>query len=186
LKAAARLSFIALPPLLVLANASTPVCASIGQAAPALGVQELSGQDFDLARLRGKVVVVNFWATWCPPCRREMPALNAFYHKYHSDGVDMIGLSVDRPRDRPDVIKVMKSLRYPAAMLDDASANGFGEPSELPATYVIDTHGVVRVELTPDEKTVTEQSLAAVVLPLLRERTTMLDSMQGFRTSAHK
>jgi cytochrome c biogenesis protein CcmG, thiol:disulfide interchange protein DsbE len=115
-----------------------------------------------------------------------MPALNAFYQKYHSDGLDMIGLSVDRPRDRSEVAKVMQTFSYPAAMLHDASANGFNEPSELPITYVIDTHGIVRAELAPDEKPVTEQSLAQAVLPLLRERTAAPRSVQGLRTSVHK
>jgi thiol-disulfide isomerase/thioredoxin len=173
-------------PFLVLGNAPDLFGADVGQAAPALAVRELSGQDFDLTRLRGKVVLVNFWTTWCPPCRKEMPVLGYFYGKYHSDGLDMIGLSIDRPRDRPEVIKVMKSLGYPAAMLDDASANGFGKPSELPITYVIDTHGIVRAELTPVEKAVTEQTLVAVVLPLLRERSAMLRPMREPRASAHE
>jgi thiol-disulfide isomerase/thioredoxin len=55
----------------------------LGQPAPALLVQELNGQTFDLAALRGKVVVINFWATWCPPCRQEMPTLDAFYRRHH-------------------------------------------------------------------------------------------------------
>ncbi len=79
----------------------------------------------------------------------------------------MIGLSADRHHDRGDVIKVMQSLSYPAAMLENAKRNGFGSPTELPVTYVIDAHGVVRVKLTPNVNAVTETSLSAVVLPLL-------------------
>lgn len=143
--------------------------ATVGKPAPALVVQELGGQTFDLAKLRGKVVIVNFWATWCPPCRKEMPALDAFYRRYRSQGLALIGLSADRRRDKSDVIKVMQSFGYPAAMLDDAKVNEFGEPSSLPTTYIIDRHGIVRAKLTPDDKQpVTAQSLAAAVLPLLK------------------
>src|SRR5208337_2327447 len=133
--------------LLAIAFAATVACSAYaavdtGQTAPALVVQELNGQTFDLAALRGKVVVINFWATWCPPCREEMPALDAFYRRYHGQGLEMIGLSTDRPHDRSDVSKVMHSYSYPAAMLDDAKVNDFGPPNVLPVTFVVDRKGV--------------------------------------------
>src|ERR1700758_1674476 len=103
-----------------------------GQPAPALVIEELNGTAFDLANQRGKVVIVNFWATWCPPCRKEMPALDAFYRRYKAAGLEMIGLSADRPHDRSDVVKVMQSFSYPAAMLDDVKSDGFGDPCVLP------------------------------------------------------
>jgi cytochrome c biogenesis protein CcmG, thiol:disulfide interchange protein DsbE len=142
----------------------------VGQPAPSLVVQELDGQTFDLGAARGKVVVISFWATWCPPCRKEMPVLDALYRRYHGQGLEMIGLSADRPRDRSDVQKVMQSFSYPAAMLDDAKVNDFGAPSALPKTIVIDAHGIVRAEMTPDQTAVTEKSLSAAVLPLLPNR----------------
>jgi cytochrome c biogenesis protein CcmG/thiol:disulfide interchange protein DsbE len=159
----------------MIAYAAGPVFAlpTVGKPTPALIVQELGGQTFDLAKLRGKVVIVNFWATWCPPCRKEMPALDAFYRRYRSQGLALIGLSADRRHDKSDVVKVMQSFSYPAAMLDDATVNEFGAPSSLPTTYIIGRHGIVRAKLTPDDKQpVTEQSLAAAVLPLLKPHRT--------------
>jgi cytochrome c biogenesis protein CcmG/thiol:disulfide interchange protein DsbE len=140
---------------------------TVGNAAPALVMPELDGKTFDLSALRGKVVIVNFWATWCPPCRKEMPALDAFYRRYHGDGLEMIGASADRPHDRSDVIKVMQSLSYPVGMMDDATVNDFGSPDALPMTVIVDSKGVVRAKFTPDQTPVTEKSLADAVLPLL-------------------
>ena len=166
---ASRLLLIALPLVLVtLMKPSDLLCAtSVGQAAPALVVEELNGHTFDLAAERGKVTIVNFWATWCPPCRKEMPALDAFYKRYHAQGLEMIGLSADRPHDRSEVAKIMASFSYPAAMLKDTKSDGFDEPSALPVTYVVDKNGILRAKLVPDDKPLTEQTLAAVVMPLL-------------------
>jgi len=157
---------------LALKGFSPLACAAtdVGQPAPSLVVQELDGQTFDLSAVRDKVVIVSFWATWCPPCRAEMPVLDAFYRRYHGEGLEMIGLSADRPHDRSDVTKVMQSFSYPAAMLDDAKVNDFGTPSALPMTIVIDGHGIIRAQLTPDQKAVTEKSLSAAVLPLLQQK----------------
>jgi thiol-disulfide isomerase/thioredoxin len=152
------------------APGSAQAATEVGQPAPSLIVQELDGKKFDLGAVRGKVVVLSFWATWCPPCRAEMPVLDAFYRRYHGHGLEMIGLSADRPHDRSDVTKVMQSFSYPAAMLDDAKVNDFGAPSALPMTIIIDGHGIIRAQLTPDQTAVTEKSLSAAVLPLLQQK----------------
>jgi len=141
--------------------------ATVGNAAPALVVPELDGQAFDLSAQRGKVVIVNFWATWCPPCREEMPALDALYRRSHGNGLEMIGVSMDRPHDRSDVYKVMQSFSYPAAMLYDAKVNDFGSPEVLPVTFVVDRSGVIRAKLTSDQAPVSEKSLTDAVVPLL-------------------
>jgi cytochrome c biogenesis protein CcmG/thiol:disulfide interchange protein DsbE len=178
LRTAPCLVFIAACAALAVSAGGVALAAAIvDQATPALVVQELNGQTFDIAKLRGKVVIISFWATWCPPCRKEIPALDAFYRRYHAQGVELIGLSADRPRDRSEVVKMMQSVNYPAAMLDDAKVNGFGTPSALPTTYVVDADGVVRSKST-DTEVVTEQSLAKMVLPLLPQRTATQGSTQ--------
>lgn len=164
------ISFSAWGLLLLLAlGLSHPAWGSpkVGQAAPALTVTKLDGQIFDLSALRGKVVVVNFWATWCPPCRVELPEMDKFYREYQGRGVVIIALSIERSRDRGDVRKAMQPFAFPAAMLCDAKANGFGEANSIPDTYVIDKNGVLRATFIAGKPTVTEKSLSDAVLPLL-------------------
>ena len=157
--------------------------ATVGQAAPALVVQELDGQTFDLGAQHGKVVVVNFWCTWCPPCRKEMPALDAFYRRYRSRGLEMIGVSADRARDRADVRRFMMPFSYPAAMLDDATVDGFGKPNAVPVTFVIDASGIVRARLISEQTPLTEKTLSDAIVPLLpREAATPSPQDRGRST----
>jgi cytochrome c biogenesis protein CcmG, thiol:disulfide interchange protein DsbE len=97
-----------------------------------------------------------------------MPALDAFYRQHHGQGLEMIGISADLMRDRDDVVKMMKSFSYPAAMLREVKENGFGAPKDLPITYVIDRNEVLRAVLTPDHVEITQKSLDDTVLPLLK------------------
>ena len=127
----------------------------------------MDGKTFDLAAQRGHPVIVNFWATWCPPCREEMPALDAFYARFHGQGVELVGISADRSRDRDAVVKTAQTVHYKLALLGEAETNGFGKPAELPVTYVIDPAGTVRAVLTPEAEAITEAVLEKIVAPLL-------------------
>jgi len=137
---------------------------SINDAAPALVLSELGGETFDLSKLRGKVVLVNYWATRCAPCKKEMPVLNSFYRRYHEQGLEIIGISADHPEDFPKMRKISGTLAYPTSTLDRISQDGFGPPDGFPLTYVIDRDGVVRDKFID----VREQLLHDVVLPLLQ------------------
>jgi len=152
----------------VAAAAAPPV--EVGHAAPSLLVAQLDGRPFDLAAERGRVVIVNYWATWCSPCRAEMPVLDAFYRRYRARGLVLIGVSVDDAQDRAQVAGIMTKFTYPAALATDAKVNGFGPPVAVPMTWIIDTGGIVRARLVAGNA-VTEASLEQAVLPLLPKRT---------------
>jgi cytochrome c biogenesis protein CcmG, thiol:disulfide interchange protein DsbE len=136
---------------------------AIDQAAPALVAGTLDGQVFDLGKLRGDVVLVNYWATWCAPCRKDMPKLDAFYRRYHGRHLSMIGISVDRPKDLQKVRKVGATLAYPVAMLKSVTDDGFGPPEGVPITFIVDADGKVRDRMID----VRDELLTGLVLPLL-------------------
>ncbi len=145
------------------AAASADVGLDNGEAAPALVLTGFDGNAFDLAQLRGKVVLVNYWATWCAPCRKEMPTLDAFYRRYHAQGLEMVGISIDFQRDLEKARRMAKTVGYPTAHTGGITDNSFGTPTAVPVTYVIDAEGIVRDKFiaTPDKL------LHDVVVPLL-------------------
>ena len=141
-----------------------------GDTAPELDATTLGGTVFTLAAQKGKVVVFNLWATWCTPCRDEMPQLDAFYRKFAARGVVVFGLSEDSVDQAGDVREAMKPFTYPVALARAARDNGFHMPRVLPITYVIDAQGVIRAKLWPGGTPVSEANLEKAVLPLLPEQ----------------
>jgi thiol-disulfide isomerase/thioredoxin len=139
----------------------------VGAPAPEVALTALDGQPIDIAALKGKVVVANVWATWCGPCRAEMPMLDAFYQAHRGRGVVLLGLSADRTRDLPAVRKVMAAFSYPAGLLAAARIDHLGEPRILPVTLVIDRAGVVRSVFGANGTPLTQALLEAAVKPLL-------------------
>ena len=164
-------TWLRLPLLTLIALSAAPAASAaprIGGPAPPLIARELDGKVFDLARLRGQVVMVSFWATWCSPCRGEMPVLDAFYRRYRRRGLALIALSIDQPLNAARVRREMRPFSYPAALASTARVNGFGEPLAVPMTYVVDASGRIRLRLvgaqTPGDL---RARLRREVLPLL-------------------
>lgn len=160
-----RLALIASAAIMWRVEAPGPAYAApeIGAAVPALVLITLDGQTFDLAKLRGKVVLVNYWATWCAPCRKEMPRLSAFYRRYHGQGLEMIGISIDFPRDFEKARKAAQTVDYPTALSKAISEDGFGTPKGVPITWVIGADGKVRDRFIE----VRDELLNGIVAPLL-------------------
>jgi thiol-disulfide isomerase/thioredoxin len=148
---------------ILLAVAGPAAAQKVGAPAPGLVGQTIDGKPFDLAKLRGHVVVANVWATWCTPCRVEMPTLDAFYKSHKAQGLVLVGLSADRAKDAATVDRVMSAFSYPAIILKDAKVDGFTPPNILPVTYVIDAKGVVRSALLYTDKPLSEADLDAAV-----------------------
>ena len=115
-----------------------------GSVAPDFTLPVLGGGEASLSALKGKVVVVNFWATWCPPCLVEMPVLNELYAAYKDQGVEVLGLSLDEEGlsvTKPFVEKL--KVTYPIVEADRKAYQDYGNILTIPHTFVIDRAGKV-------------------------------------------
>ena len=164
---AKSLTFLAAGFCALLLSSPVRADATIGQPAPAFVATTLDGKPFDLAALKGKVVILHFWASWCAPCREEMPNLEAVFRHYHGQGLETFAISADRPHTRGDVDQVMHYFSFPAAMLDKVSKNELGTINAVPVTYVIAKDGTVDAIMTPDTQPLTENGLGDEVKKLL-------------------
>jgi thiol-disulfide isomerase/thioredoxin len=113
--------------------------------APSLQLKNLAGHSFRLDDYKGKVVLVNFWATWCPPCRTEIPELIRWQRKYRNQGLQVIGITYP-PQRRSELLRFIKKTRvnYPVVMGTTATKMLFTSSEILPITVVIDSDGNMR------------------------------------------
>ena len=114
-----------------------------------------------------RILVVNLWATWCVPCRKEMPDIEAFYKQYKSRGVDVIAVSLDDRDELAKVKQVMTAYSFPAALAVDSDLRGLGRLRHVPATFVIDKNGVLKRNGWHLPASVDFATLESAVLPLL-------------------
>ena len=111
---------------------------------PELSLRDLSGVEQSLAALRGRVVVLNFWATWCEPCRREMPDLAAIQNDYAALGVQVVGATADAAEDRAKVLQFIRETKVNFPVWTGATAAlmpRFGLAPVLPGTVILDREG---------------------------------------------
>jgi peroxiredoxin len=112
--------------------------------APEFARKDMNHKRLDLNSFRGKVVLLNFWATWCAPCQLEMPRFISWQSQFGSRGLQVIGISMD---DDPTAVRNLcakLNVNYPVAMGDEKIGELYGGVLGLPVIYLIDTHGEIR------------------------------------------
>ncbi|HWY53595.1 MAG TPA: TlpA disulfide reductase family protein [Terriglobales bacterium] len=145
-----------------------PVIAAgeVGSRLPDFSVKDLQGHALSSADLRGKVVLVDFWATWCQPCKKEMPGYQKLLDRYGSRGFVVIGFKFDTMRDMEDPIQFAKGIavHYPLAVATEDVKQKFGGIEGLPTTMVYDRQGVLRTKVIGFEYT---DNIEQALKPLL-------------------
>jgi peroxiredoxin len=150
------------------AAAATAQAAAIdvGSPAPTWKLKDMQGKTISSADFKGKVVVVDFWATWCPPCVSEIPGYIELQKKYADQGLVFVGLSVDQAG--PEVVNKFIAdhhVNYDVALADEKTASAFGGFEAIPTTFVIDRTGHIANMKTGS---MPEAAFEALLEPLLK------------------
>ena len=135
-------------------------------AAPELTLTDLSGKIVSLNDYLGSVVLVNLWATWCPPCKEEMPALQTFYENHNADGFVLIGIDQEETLDVVQPFVAEFGLTYPVWLDAEYLAEREFKTSSLPTSFVIDRSGRVRLTWVGS---ITEKFLEKYVTKIIKE-----------------
>lgn len=119
---------------------------TVGKEAPNFSLPDLNDKPVQLSDYRGKVVFLNFWATWCKPCQEEMPSMEQLYKKYEKDGLVILAVSIDRVTTKKDVPTFVKnmSLTFPVLIDSWGQTDKRYKLMGVPETYVIDQVGILR------------------------------------------
>jgi peroxiredoxin len=113
-------------------------------AAPDFTLHAMGGANLRLKEQRGRVVMVNFWATWCAPCQQEIPHLNRLYQKYRSSGFVLLGVNVDDDSSKAADVATKLGITFPVLLDADKSVSKLYDLSTMPSTVLIDRDGKVR------------------------------------------
>jgi len=120
-----------------------PAPIEAGRAAPPFDLPDLAGEPHRLEALRGKVVLVNFWATWCKPCEDEMPAMERLYQSLQSRGFELLAVSVDDESEPVDAFRERLALSFPILHDPEKRVSGTYQSSRFPESFLIDQEGVL-------------------------------------------
>jgi peroxiredoxin len=112
--------------------------------APDFTLRSANGPNLRLQEQRGQVVMINFWATWCGPCRVEMPHLNRLYDKYRSSGFQLLGVNIDEDPARAQALATKLGLRFPVLFDAEKRVSKLYDLTTMPSTVLVDRDGRVR------------------------------------------
>jgi cytochrome c biogenesis protein CcmG/thiol:disulfide interchange protein DsbE len=157
-----RIVLAALLAVLASAAAALPI---IDQPAPPLKGRLFTGEEFDIARMRGKVVLVNFYSSYCKFCAYEIGLLEAFYEEHKDEGFEVVAIGVDALEDRARVERMLGIYNLPGDMADELTESGYARRYPTPTAFVIDREGILRHRITGAK---TPQHYREMLLPLLR------------------
>lgn len=123
----------------------------IGKEAPLFTLNDIRGNKLSLSAYRGKVVLLNFWATWCPSCKNEMPSLNRLYQKYAEKGLIVIAISVDKSKQDLQKFLNKSPLTFEVLIDSDLSLPQQYKVFAFPTTFLIDRNGIMRGKYIGEE-----------------------------------
>src|SRR5512135_2425919 len=138
------------------------------RATPPWQVTLADGRTLTSESMRGKVVLVNFWATWCPYCRKEKTVIDAFWKDYRGRGFDVVSISVDDPPEKIAAWMQDKGYAFMAAPTNPSVATAFGGVSTVPTSFIVDSDGHIRHKIAGQ---LHYPRLEKLVAPLLRTTT---------------
>jgi thiol-disulfide isomerase/thioredoxin len=139
----------------------------LGQVAPNIEGTLLDGKPFSLQAHKGKVVLVNFWASWCEPCRDEMPIIEAYLKKNKSKGFEVLAIGMDKPSEIEQAQKIIQNYSFLSTDKQKINYSGYGRIWRIPSTFIIDKQGILRKNGLTGEPTVDTKLLEEIVTPLL-------------------
>ena len=123
---------------------SVSLASAIGGAAPDFTLKSKSGKNIKLSEYRGEVVMVNFWASWCGPCRQEMPALEQLYSKYKDLGFVILGVNIDEDSGKAVGMLNKIPVSFPILFDSNKKISDLYDVTAMPTTYLIDRDGNLR------------------------------------------
>jgi cytochrome c biogenesis protein CcmG/thiol:disulfide interchange protein DsbE len=152
----------------VLGRAAHAAELRVGESAPEATLVTLDGRRLSTTALKGQVVILTFWATWCVPCRDELPLLSKYATDHAGQGLTVLGFSLDTADQLAEVRKVAQALSFPVGLLERSSAPGYGRIWRLPVSFTIDRAGRLAENGWKEKQpTWTAERLEQVVTPLL-------------------